>query len=172
MAILNIDFTINRTYTIKSIKNIMEQVMENYFDDEKLVIKIENKKKLFNNIIKEKIEFIKSASFWYLNGSNNKCTHIYKKGKNEGFMCQKTIRTNLDGQKQDFLCCTHSKKHTPKKRKLKTNISNDKSFYNLNNKINNIKYYKDKKKYIKIIKIYICNSGIMDLSNVLKQILY
>jgi hypothetical protein len=31
-------------------------------------------------------------------------------------MCHKKIKTNLEGEKPDFLCVIHSKKHIPKKR--------------------------------------------------------
>jgi hypothetical protein len=103
----------------KSIKNIIHEVMENYFDNEMLVVKIEKKKTLMNDIINEKLKEIKSNNFWYVNSSPNVCTFIHKRGKKEGFMCHRKINTNLYGEKPDYLCSTHSKKHNPKKRNKK-----------------------------------------------------
>lgn len=45
MVILNIDFTIDRLYTISSIKNLMKQIMEKYFEDEIIAKHIDEKKK-------------------------------------------------------------------------------------------------------------------------------
>jgi hypothetical protein len=75
------------------------------------------KKKLVKSIIKTKTEEASTEYFWYRNSCENVCTHVYKWGKKEGYMCQKKINTNLQGQKKDYLCCKHSKKHVPKKRK-------------------------------------------------------
>lgn len=46
--------------------------------------------------------------------------------KKEGYMCHKKIKTNIEGGKQDFLCCTHSKLHIPKKRKKKISTFTEK----------------------------------------------
>jgi hypothetical protein len=109
----------------KSIKNIIHEVMENYIDNEMLVVKIEKKKALMNDIINEKLKEIKSNNFWYVNSSPNVCTFIYKRGKKEGFMCHRKINTNLNGEKPDYLYSTHSKKHNPKKRNKKIYICNN-----------------------------------------------
>jgi hypothetical protein len=174
MVILNTEFTINRVYTINSIKNIMEQVMENYFEDEILVNKIENKKKLFKNIVKEKIDFIKSSHFWYLNSYEGNCVHIFKKGKKASYMCQRKIRTNLDGEKKDYLCCTHSKIHIPKKKNTKIKHFKDKSLdKHINNNIilkhNNKVIFKKKKNLKKKKKVY-CN-GIINFKDIIDKLL-
>lgn len=172
MVILNIDFTINRLYTINSIKNLMEQIMEKYFEDEIIAKHIKGKKEIFNNIIKEKMEIVKSNHFWYLNSSNNNCTHIFKKGKKEGYMCQKKIRTNLNGQKQDYLCCKHSKKHIPTKKSNKKNNKYINSEFNKEKFVNNNnRKIKKKIKRKRNNKIFICNGGLMNFNEIFKKIL-
>jgi hypothetical protein len=175
------DISINKNTMITSIKNLMEKVMEEYFYNEMLVKEIGNKKELMSNIIKEKINKTKTNYFWYINASENTCTHIYKKGKNEGFMCQKKIKTNLVDDKADYLCCRHSKKHIPKKRKEKTIMSHicatnsvkDKSLNKIkfinNNKKDTKKIYKKKNKNNK--KIFICNSGIIEIGRIIGLLL-
>lgn len=178
MVILNIDISINKNTMINSIKNLMKKVMEEYFENESLT---KNKKKLIENIIKENVNKVRDKHFWYSNSSENVCTYIFKRGKNEGFMCQKKIKTNLIDNKPDYLCCKHSNKHIPKKRKEKTIITHvcvtnsvkDK----LSNKIkiinNNKKDFKNiyKKKNKKNKKIFICNSGIIDIGKLIGSLL-
>jgi hypothetical protein len=56
-------------------------------------------------------------------------------------MCQKKIRTNIVDNNPDYLCCSHSKIHIPKKRSfIKESLiqyHNEKSFINkyINKKI-------------------------------------
>lgn len=92
--------------------------MEKYFENESYT---RDKKKLFENIIEENMQSDKSNHFWYKNCSENVRTYIHKRGKREGYMCHKKIRANLGDNKQDFLCCTHSKNHIRKKRTSKMN---------------------------------------------------
>lgn len=176
MVLLNEEFLVDKVSIINNIKGIMEEVMVNYFYDEIIIKDIYKKKVLFNNIIKDKLEYVKSNNFWYLNTSRTICTHIFKKGKSEGYMCHKKIRTNLEGQKEDYLCSTHSKKHVPKKR-LKKSVKNitksiENSFSNIHKKDYCNKLYKDKNKIIKkkekkrYKKIFICNSGKLNFSNI------
>lgn len=117
MVILNIDFSVNRQFMINSIKKLIEKAIENYIENEALT---KNKKKIAEDIVKENMYIVKSNNFWYLNSSENVCTFIHKRGKKEGYMCHKKIKTNLIDKKADYLCCTHSKKHVPKKRKKET----------------------------------------------------
>lgn len=186
MVILNTDISINRLYTIDSIKKIMNQVMEKYFEDEIISNKIEGKKMIFNNIIKDKMDYIKSNHFWYLISSDNNCKHVFKKGKKEGFMCQKKINTNLENNKKDYMCCKHSKLHIPKKR---LNVKSNNKIYEVSKnsknsenseKIKNEKYIikfnsknkiKKKNKKLKPKRIILCNSGKIDFSKILKNIL-
>jgi hypothetical protein len=96
--------------------------MQQYFNNEILLKTTEEKKDIMNKIIKEKENKIKENHFWYYNSSPNVCTFIHKRGKKQGFMCHKKIRTNLNGEKADFLCSTHSKLHIPKNKKIKNVI--------------------------------------------------
>jgi hypothetical protein len=100
----------------KSIKNIMQEVMNEYFNDEVLCQDINMKKKILENKIDEKMNFVKSNNFWYINSSEKVCTFIHKRGKKEGYMCHRKINTNIGDVKPDFLCSIHSKLHIPKKK--------------------------------------------------------
>lgn len=188
MVILNVDFNINRLYFINSIENIMKQIMEKYFEDEIIAKKIDEKKKIFNNIIKDKMEYITSDYFWYLNSNN--CVHKFKKGKREGFMCQKKINTNIENNKKDYLCCKHSKLHVPKKRLNKKldkifEKSKNKSYHEKNNNIienkikisyinnnkNDRRRIEKKKNKKNKLKIFICNGGLIDFKDIFNNIL-
>jgi hypothetical protein len=116
MVILSKEILVCKLSIQKSIRNIMLEVMPEYFDKEILVEKTENKKKVMESIIRNKVNDTKSDNFWYINSSDKICTFKHKRGNNEGYMCCKKIRTNLDGEKPDYLCSTHSKEHIPKKR--------------------------------------------------------
>lgn len=105
MVILNMEVLVCKLSMEKSIKNIMQEVMNEYFNDEVL----ENK-------IDEKMNFVKSNNFWYINSSEKACTFIHKRGKKEGYMCHRKINTNIGDVKPDFLCSIHSKLHIPKKK--------------------------------------------------------
>lgn len=118
MVILNSDILICKNSMINSIENIMYQVMKKYFEDEILCKSNEGKQKIMKNIIKEKINETKTNHFWYINTSDSVCTYIHKRGKKEGYMCHKKIKTNIGDNKPDYLCSTHSKIHIPKKRIL------------------------------------------------------
>jgi hypothetical protein len=165
MVLLNTDILVCKSYIQKSIKNIMLEVMEKYFEDEMLVEKINGKKEIMKNIIKEKMNETKTNHFWYVNSSDNVCTFIHKRGKKNGYMCHKKIKTNLEGQKPDYLCCVHSKKHKPKKRVEKI------SKHNVIIKESCYKRKKIQKKRIKSKKIIICNSGTLNLADIFKNLL-
>ena len=66
MVIFNKEILVCKITMINSIKNIMEQVTEKYFEDEILCKNNENKKKLMKNIIKEKSKEIKTNLFGIL----------------------------------------------------------------------------------------------------------
>jgi hypothetical protein len=66
MVLPNIDILVNKNSMIHLIKNIMNQVMLAYYDNEMLVEKIEEKKKVMENIVNEKINFVKTNHFWYM----------------------------------------------------------------------------------------------------------
>lgn len=103
---------------IKKLDKIIEDQL--YYLDDKIISE-DKKIRLKNQIIKEMKDKIKSDNFIYLIMDDNYCTYKYKRGKNERNYCSKKIRTNLEGQKKDYLCCKHSKKHIPEKRKEKIN---------------------------------------------------
>ena len=163
MTILNKEILICKTTMINSIENIMNQVMERYFEDEVLCKTIEQKQKMMKSLIKEKKNETKTNYFWYLNSSGSVCTFIHKRGKNEGHMCHRKIKTNLNGEKPDYLCSIHSKKHIAKKReKINKNII----------KIAEKKRKDTKKiKKRKIKKIYICNGGLLNFSDIINKIM-
>jgi hypothetical protein len=52
----------------------------------------------------EEINRIKNIHFWYINSSDSICTYVHKRGKKEGHMCHKKIRTNIGDNKPDYLC--------------------------------------------------------------------
>lgn len=120
MTCLNNKLQINikqlKTIFIEEIDYIINS--ELYYIDEKEID--ENRKiKLKNNIIKKVKNKINSDYFIYRIMDDNYCTFKHKRGKNDGKFCNKKINTNLEmGYKKDYLCCTHSKNHIPKKRKL------------------------------------------------------
>lgn len=168
MVILNTEILICKNTLTKSIKEIMNQVIEEYFEDEKYFDNIEKKKNIMKKIVREKVEHTKSNHFWYLNSSPNVCTFIHQRGKKEGYMCHKHIRTNLNGQKQDYLCSTHSKKHIPKKRNRSNFLSDEKNISKMRKDVKKIK----KKKNVKNKTIYVCNSGNFDIGDVIKKLLF
>ena len=146
---------------IKSIENIMNEVIEKYFDDESLCKTKENKQKMMESIIREKIKKIKTKNFWYINSSKNVCTHIFSKGKKQGYMCHKKITEN--GDKKKFVCTKHNPNHTPKKGERE----NKNIIKRAEKKINDTKKIKKRK----IKKVYICNGGILNFTDVINKII-
>lgn len=176
MVILNTEILMCKNSLTKSIKKIMEEVMDEYFQDEIYFENLYTKKKIMENIIKQKVNNVKSNNFWYLNSSKNVCTYIHKRGKKEGYMCHKKIRTNLNGQKEDFLCSSHSKKHTPNKRKNKFIDFHIDNNFEINNK-NKTKYLciskiKNKVKKTKNRKkrIYLGNCFVLDFQKIIGKL--
>ncbi|KAI7855790.1 hypothetical protein BDC45DRAFT_77086 [Circinella umbellata] len=153
---------------VRSIRDIMNEVMEKYFEDEVLCKTKEKKQKMMGTIIKEKIEKTNTTHFWHLNSSSNVCTYVHKRGKKEGYICHKKIRTNILDGKPDYLCSTHSKKHIPKKRTKKE--QKKKLPCVINNKICFKKDIKKRKKR-KMKPIYICSDGILNFTDVINKIM-
>ncbi len=102
------------------IRDVLEDKLDYYIETE-TVIKKENKKRIFDNIIKDVRNNI-SDHFLYMVMHDDYCTHKYKKGKNEGKYCSKKIRSN--NPKKVYLCCQHDKDHIPQKKKIVKNINN------------------------------------------------
>lgn len=133
MVCLNYKLQINlrqmKTELIKEIDSIIDHELY-YIDDKKLD---ENRKnKLKNNIIRKIKKTIDTDNFIYRIMDDEHCTYKYIRGKKEAMYCGKKINTNLIDNKKDYLCCSHSKKHIPKKRDKKDtpktkliNISNN-----------------------------------------------
>lgn len=166
MVVLNSEILVNKNKMIGSIRDIMEQVLHKYFDEEMLVDNVEKKRKILQEVINEKLCRIKDKHFWHINCSEEVCTHFFKRGKKEGYMCHKKIKTNIEGDKKDFLCCTHSKLHIPKTCKKKITKPIEKKIHDVK-KIIKIREKVEKKRR----KIYICNSGNLNLSKILSELL-
>jgi Fe-S-cluster containining protein len=70
--------------------------------------------------VKNIIEKLYSNHFWYLNISENVCTHVFSlRSKRHGEVCGVRIRSEKD--KKVYLCSRHNKNHEYKKRELKNN---------------------------------------------------
>lgn len=115
---------------VEELKNIIENelyLLDIVFPNLKEVLKINenvyNKKlnKIKNNMLKKFKESLKIDHNIYRIMDNNYCSFKHKRGNKEGHFCCKKIRTNIIDGKEDFLCCTHSPKHVPKKRIKKSN---------------------------------------------------
>jgi hypothetical protein len=78
MVILNKEILVCKLSIQKSIRNIILEVMPEYFDKEILVEKTENKKKVMESIIRNKVNDTKSDNFWYTNSSDKICTFKHK----------------------------------------------------------------------------------------------
>lgn len=172
--------TIN--FNIKKLKN-------NLSEDLNKMIKLEFELDL-NNIMIERIsksikskinECFNSDCFIYRSMDNKYCTHKFRRGKQDGYFCCKKINTNLNNEKEDYLCVKHSKKHIPKKRidKNKENVkdivisnikSNDEFKMIYNNKKDIKKIFKKKKKNKNKIH-FICNFGVLNISKILTRLL-
>lgn len=145
MVCLNEKLPINlkqmRSVLIKEIDSIIEHelyFLEIIFPSLKKDLKsdenIYNNKinKLKKNIIKDIKNKMDTDYFLYRIIDDKHCTFKHSRGKNEGNYCCKKIKTNLIDNKEDYLCCTHSKKHIPKKKSIKID-------YNSTNKKENTK---------------------------------
>ena len=153
MVILNTEILVDKNTLQYSIKELMKEVMVEYFNKEMLVENVEKKRKMMISIIEEKVQTTKTNNFWYFNFSKNICTYIHKRGKREGHMCHTKIHTNIGDNKPDYLCSKHSKLHIPKKREKM---------------IKNTKKRKDIKK---TKKIYISNNGNINLGKIIEKLL-
>lgn len=160
-------FNENISFNVKNLKNglttkikcFVKDALEFYLDIEKIekIEKIQNSiEKVQNSIEKNVKNLFSNDHFVYLNMNNGVCSHKFKKGKKEGYFCNKKINTNLEGEKEDYLCCKHSKRHIPKKRVKKEEFLEEmKTVTRIKNKaVTKIKkdikkIYKKKKKLIK-----------------------
>lgn len=143
MVVLNDFLPINilslKTHISNKLIDILDDKLD-YYIETSTAIKKNDKKRLFNNIVKEVKNVFSSDHFLYLIMDNNYCTHKYRKGKNEGKYCAKKIRSN--NPKKVYLCCSHDKDHVPKKKNI--SIDNTPSPIELTN--NNIDDNKIKNK--------------------------
>lgn len=129
-----------KTHFSNKLMDILDDKLD-YYIETSTVIKKNDKKRLFNNIVKEVKNIISSDHFLYLIMDNNYCTHKYKKGKNEGKYCAKKIRSN--NPKKVYLCCSHDKDHVPKKKNI--SVDNTHSPMELiNNNIDDNNKFKNK----------------------------
>lgn len=158
MVCLNKKLPIN----ILQMKKELFSTLNDIIDDNMDFIDDAKKEKIKNNIINDFKNEINKDFFLYKIIDEDYCTFKHKRGKNDGIYCCKKIKTNLDiNQKKDYLCCTHSKLHIPKKREIK-NMKNMKNKTNLTNlpdskdiKIPNDTITKNIYKNNKVNKIYL-----------------
>lgn len=157
MVVLNDFLPINilslKTHISNKFIDILDDKLD-YYIETSTVIKKDDKKRLFNDILKEIKNLFSSDYFLYLIMDSNYCTHKYKRGKNEGKYCAKKIRSS--NPKKVYLCCSHDKDHVPKKKMISTDNKPqpaeseliNKKINKLNN--NNNKNKLEKKKNINI----------------------
>lgn len=153
--------------------NGLEKIDEN--EKIKLTISIASDvKKIIKNRIKD---LFSDNHFLYINMNNNVCTHMFKKGKNEGYFCHKNITSN--GNKENYVCTIHNKDHIPKKRIIKdikntteNTFNNKKIIKNNPSRIKKInKVFKRKIEKKNSFKIFIGNTGLINFSEIFKNIL-
>lgn len=107
----------NISFNVKSLRNKLTLEMKSFIDDYDHLLKDEKYVLSLKNKIEKKIkDLFLDNYFIYLTMNEDICSFKHKRGKNEGFICSKLIKTNIEDNKKDYLCCTHSKKHIPKKR--------------------------------------------------------
>lgn len=88
-----------------------------YYNNEKIKNIFE---KIYKHINDKTKELFENNHFLYINMNDNICSHMYKKGKQEGYFCCKKITKN--GNKKESVCTKHNKSHIPKKKlKIKNN---------------------------------------------------
>jgi hypothetical protein len=167
MVYLNkfINFNVNKLKN--NLVNELNQIIKLDFEfdlDSSIINKIN---KSINNKMKECFD---SDHFINVNMDNNVCIYKHKRGNKNGYFCHRKINTNLNGEKDDFLCVKHSKKHIPTKRITKDiNKTDIKSVIKSGNKR---KHYKKKLKNQFKKKIhYICNSGTLDIGQILTMLI-
>ena len=159
MVCLNKNISIEKIkFRDNLLKNVINKINKNFYLHELNQLKIESNLKSeitfsiidnVNKLIKEEIkDLFSNDHFIYVNMDNSVCTHKFKKGKKEGYFCQKKIKTNILNGEKDYLCVKHSKLHMPNKRIKKyiksTNNITIETFYN--NNILEKKIIKDVKK--------------------------
>lgn len=151
MVCLNENISFNKINLKNNLNNEMIQHIRLNFEldlnkdmMEKIIRSVKNK---FNDLFS-------SNHFIYLNMNNNLCTHMFRKGKKEGYFCCKKINSN--GDKHEYVCTKHNKKHIPKKKIMKKNNN----FSNEKNKVN-IKIDKSKKDYINVLDVKSNNKRIL-----------
>lgn len=69
-------------------------------------------KKVLNNCVEEIKDNFSKNHFYYMNIHDKFCTHVFKNGKREGYMCCAKIEINSNA----WLCSRHDKDYTPRHR--------------------------------------------------------
>lgn len=159
---INFDMKILRKELSQDIGNFVRNSLEFYMKKEKI-------EKISQNVEKRIKNKFLDDRFVYITMKSDLCTHKFRKGKKEGYFCQKKIKTNLpEGSKKDFLCSSHSKLHIPKKRNSKSSSTIRSS---LNHDKNKIPLIKGKNKKKKIMKFFLGTPCTLDFSKIFKNIL-
>lgn len=128
---LPIDLSLMKKVIISELENIIKNELYYILD------KNEKIEKINNNIIKELKNRFNTDLFIQRIIHNENCIYKHKRGNKESQLCCKKITIN--GDKENFVCTKHNKKHIPKKRNINNNISIKKSISLFKeNKINDI----------------------------------
>jgi hypothetical protein len=109
----------NISFNIKTLKQSLTIEFQSLLDKYDNIINDDIIESLKGELEKKVNTLFSNDKFVYLNMNENHCTHKYRKGTKDGHFCGRKINTNLIDNKKDYLCCSHSKKHIPKKRKEK-----------------------------------------------------
>lgn len=176
MVCLNTYLPFNK-YKLKNniFNGLQDMMIKLEFDLNLDKIKVE---KINKNIKEEINKMFNNDYFLYLTLDDEYCTHKFKKGRNEGYLCTKKINTNLNGEKKDYLCTKHSKKHVKRKRlyknidlKLNENINKKQKIIKDVIPLGKIKNKHRNSKKRKIKRIFICNGGFIDFKKIFNNIL-
>lgn len=112
---LPIDYVNMKKVIISELEYIVKNEIDHLIDynDKKRNIKIE---KVTKNILNEMKNKFYSDLFIIRMFNKNNCIYKHKRGRREGQFCCKKITEN--GDKDDFVCTKHNKKHLPKNKNI------------------------------------------------------
>lgn len=170
---------LNETISFEKII-LRDQLINKLNESLRLNFELDLNKNIIDKIInnnKNKIkELFENDYFIYKTMNRNICSHKYKKGKNEGYFCCKTITKK--GNKEKYVCRMHNPDYKPEKRKNKglKNSKNCKIFENnKKNEVRQNRTFKNNKNKIikrkKHIKKKIIIHGIINFKDIINKLL-